>query len=187
MRVRPSSAPQLRTTDAIENSGLRALTLREVGGFGRIADCTSAAGAWGSFGYCIWWQAVIRCTTSRSERTATGASQRFGRDSFETRSRKRTVGDRIEHREADLSPRRNMIAPWWQRHTNAGTGTRVPQRGKFPLGYGRSWSCGPLRANDVGRRPGRRACDNALVVGIVAGLRPGPMLRIDHAVMARAA
>jgi len=186
VRVRPS-APQPRTTDARENSGLRALTLREVGGFGRIADCTSAAGAWGSFGYCIWWQAVIRCTTSRRERTATGASQRFGRDSFETRSASERSATESNTREADLSLRRNMIAPWWQRDTNTGTGTRVPQRGKFPVGYGRSWSCGPLRANDVGRRPGRRACDNALVVGIVAGLRPGPMLRIDHAVMAGAA
>jgi hypothetical protein len=187
VRVRPSSAPQLRTTDAIENSGLRALTLRELGGFGRIADCTSAAGAWGSFGYCIWWQAVIRCTTSRvNEQRRVRVS-----DSGAIRSRLVLASERSatesNTREADLSPRRNMIAPWWQRHTNAGTGTRVPQRGKFPVGYGRSWSCGPLRANDVGRRPGRRACDNALVVGIVAGLRPGPMLRIDHAVMARAA
>ena len=40
---------------------------------------------------------------------------------------------------------------------------------------------------DVRPMPLVYLCLLALVVGIVAGLRPGPMLRIDHAVMARAA
>ena len=161
------------------------MTLADVGGFERLSIVAQPNGSSGSSAYCIWWRGVMAARhLAVNERRRLRVS-----DSGAIRSRlvpARGLGDRIEHATwAGLSLPRNMIAPWWQRDTNAGTGTRVPQRGKFPVGYGRSWSCGPLRANDVGHRPGEFVPENALMVGTLEWLRP--KLRIDHAARARTA
>ena len=171
-RTRPIRIPNV-TLDSRRSWWIRA-----------IADCSPSNGSSGSSAYCIWWRGVMAARhLAVNERRRLRVS-----DSGAIRSRlvpALGLDDRIEHATwAGLSLPRNMIAPWWQRDTKPEPGRR-PRREIPAACCERSWSCGPLRANDVGHRPGEFVPENALTVGTLEWLRP--ILRIDHAARARTA